>query len=151
MFQTWLLLSIAALLIWGGWGVFANLTAKYLGGFSALVWEVAGAMILGGAVLLWLAWNGTLETTGKGIGFGIATGLTYTAGLAFLFLALNQAGNPQGAPGTGGSVHTILIITALYPIVATALNYLILSEPLSTRQIVGMGVGLAGIAILVSE
>lgn len=151
MFQTWLLLSIAALLIWGGWGVFANLTAKYLAGFSALVWEVVGAMILGGIVLVWLAWNGTLEVSGRGVGFGIATGLTYTAGLAFLFLALNQVGASQENGASAGNVHTIIILTALYPIVSAAINYLVLSEPLSLRQIIGMGVGLAGIAILVSE
>lgn len=151
MFQTWILLSIAALLIWGAWGVFANLTAKHLGGFSALVWEVAGAAILGIVVLLWLAWNGALETSARGAGFGIATGVTYTAGLGFLFLALNRAGGAHSELGAAGSVHTILILTALYPVISVVLNYLLLGDPLSLRQVVGMVVGLAGIAILVSE
>lgn len=151
MFQTWLVLSVAALLIWGGWGVLANLTARYLSGFSALVWEVVGAMILGFAVLVWLTWNGTLEASARGAGFGIATGISYTAGLGFLFVALNQAAGAPTNGGSAGSVHTILIITALYPVISVVLNYLLLGEPLSLRQIIGMAVGLAGIAILVSE
>lgn len=151
MLQTWLLLSIAALLIWGGWGFFANLTARYLSGFSALVWEVVGAMILGLAVLVWLTWNGTLEASARGAWLGIATGVSYTAGLAFLFIALNHASSTPANDGSAGSVHTILIITALYPVISVVLNYLLLDEPLSLRQIVGMAVGLAGIAILVSE
>jgi putative multiple sugar transport system permease protein len=55
MFPMWLILSVAALLIWGACGLFANLTARNLGGFSALVWEVIGAMIVGGVVLGWIA------------------------------------------------------------------------------------------------
>lgn len=151
MFPTWLLLSLAALFIWGGWGMFANLAASRLGGFSALVWEVIGALIVGGIALIWLARSNGLEMQLKGATFGIATGITYTIGLAFLFLALNQANGQNGSGSSSGNVHTILILTALYPVVAVILNYFLLSEPISLRQIVGMGVGLTGIAILVSS
>ena len=151
MMQTWLILSIATLVVWGSWGLFANLTARYLGGFSALVWEVIGAMIVGLVVLGWLLRNGGLETSFRGAGFGLATGITYTIGLTFLFLALNHVGGKTSDDSSGGSVHTILILTALYPIIAVGLNYVILDEALSIRQLVGMGVGLAGIAILVSS
>jgi bacterial/archaeal transporter family protein len=150
MFPMWLILSVAALLIWGAWGLFANLTARNLGGFSALVWEVIGAMIVGGVVLGWIARNGGLETSIRGASFGLLTGITYTIGLAFLFLALNNAANKGPGETSGGSVHTILILTALYPVIAVALNYLLLDEALSPRQIVGMGIGVAGIAILVT-
>jgi bacterial/archaeal transporter family protein len=150
MFQTWLVLSIAALLIWGSWGVFANLTSRYLGGYSALVWEVAGAMVVGLVVLGWLIRNGGLETPVRGASFGILTGVTYTIGLGFLFLALTSVAGKGSGPDSGGNVHTIIVLTALYPVIAVALNYLILSEPVSPRQLLGMGIGLVGIAILVT-
>jgi bacterial/archaeal transporter family protein len=151
MLQTWILLSLAALLIWGAWGMLANLTSRELGGFSALVWEVAGAMLVGVAILGWLARTGGLETTARGATFGLLTGVSYTVGLTFLFVALNQANN-DGSGGQGsGNVQTILVLTALYPVIAALLNYFFLSEPISLRQLIGMGVGLTGIAILVTS
>jgi bacterial/archaeal transporter family protein len=151
MLQTWLLLSIVALLIWGSWGVFANLTTRYLDGFSALVWEVIGALIVGVGVLLWLARNGGLDTSGKGATFGILTGVSYTIGLTFLFLALHYLSSRQPSDGGVSHVHTVIAVTALYPVIAVVLNYLILGEALSMRQVCGMGVGLVGIAILVTS
>lgn len=151
MFSTWLLLSLAALLMWGGWGFFANLAARNLGGLSALVWEVIGAMLTGGIILLWLLRNGGLEMSVRGASFGIATGITYTVGLTFLFLALNQTSGRHDGGTSSGSVHTIFILTALYPLIVVILNYFILSEPVSLRQIIGLSFGLTGIAILMSS
>lgn len=148
--QTWLILSVAALLIWGSWGVFANLTTQYIGGFSALVWEVIGAMLVGVFVLGWLLRNGGLETATRGATFGLLTGISYTIGLTFLFLALSSVHGNQTSGGSGSQVHTVLILTALYPVLAVVLNYLVLSEPLSLRQLSGMGIGLIGIAILMT-
>ena len=151
MFPTWLILCISALLIWGAWGLFANLTARYLGGFSALVWEVIGAMMVGGIVLVWLVATQGLEVSARGASFGLATGISYTIGLAFFFLALNEASAMNGGNSSGGNVHTILILTALYPIVAVALNYFVLGDPVSLRQLIGMTMGITGIAILVTS
>jgi bacterial/archaeal transporter family protein len=150
VFQTWLILSVAALLIWGSWGVFANLTSRHLGGFSALVWEVIGALIVGVAILGWLLRNGGLETPVRGASFGILTGISYTIGLTFLFLALSSVAGKGSDSSTGGSVHTVLVLTALYPVIAVVLNYAFLSEPISARQLIGMGIGLLGIGILVT-
>lgn len=151
MIQSWLVLSLIALLIWGGWGVFANLTAKHLSGYNALIWEVAGAMVAGGVVLTWLLRNGGLDTTVRGASFGLATGITYTSGLLFLFLAMNRASQGVSSGESSGSVNTILVLTALYPVIAVALNYLFLGEPFSLRQVVGMCIGLTGIAILMTS
>jgi bacterial/archaeal transporter family protein len=151
MLQQWLILSIVALLIWGSWGLLANLTVRYLDGFSALVWEVVGALIVGVAVFIWLARNGGLETTGRGVTYGVLTGITYTVGLACLFLALHYLGSRQVHDTGSSNVHTVLVLTALYPVIAMALNYFILGEAVSIRQLFGMGIGLLGIAILVTS
>lgn len=148
--QTWLILSVAALLIWGSWGLFANLTTQYVGGFSALVWEVIGAMIVGVIVLSWLFRSEGLETSMRGATFGLLTGITYTIGLTFLFLALSSVHSGSASGGSGSQIHTVLILTALYPVLAVVLNYVVLSEPISMRQLVGMGIGLIGIGILVT-
>jgi bacterial/archaeal transporter family protein len=148
--QTWLYLSLAALLCWGAWGLFANLAARHVDGFSAVVWEVAGAMVVGGLVLVWLLRGSGVALKRGGVVFGVATGIAYTAGLVFLFLALGLVARQGGLDTPGANVHTILVLTALYPVVAVMLNYLILAEPLTARQIIGIAVGLCGIVILTS-
>ena len=145
----WLAFSIAALLIWGSWGVFANLTVRYVDGYSALVFEVIGALGVGLAVLLVITRSGGLDLAGRGILFGILTGVTYTLGLIFLFLAL-RASAPVAGQAPTGRVHTILLLTALYPLVAGVINYLVLDEPLSLRQALGIVLGLAAVTLFVS-
>lgn len=149
MLQTWLILSLAALLIWGSWGVFANLTTRYVDGFSALVWEVIGAMVVGAIILTWLFRSEGLEAGVRGATFGLLTGISYTVGLTFLFLALSSANNAETA-GNSSQVHSIIVLTALYPVVSVALSYFFLSESVSFRQLAGMGLGLIGIAVLVT-
>lgn len=90
-----------------------------------------------------------LETDPRGITFGLLTGVTYTIGLIFLFFAL-RSGVGDAVVGTGGRVHTILVITAMYPLLSAVLNYTILSEPISGRQLLGMLMGVGAIAVFVS-
>jgi drug/metabolite transporter (DMT)-like permease len=71
--------------------------------------------------------------------------------LACLLLTLHYLGSRQAHDGSSGNVHTVLVLTALYPIIATALNYVVLDEAVSLRQLTGMGIGLTGIAILVTN
>jgi drug/metabolite transporter (DMT)-like permease len=147
--KPWLLLSLATLLIWGGWGIFANLTARYMRTYSAVFWEVVGAAAVAIIVLIFFLRVTDLETNARGVTFGVLTGITYTVGLVFLFFAL-RSGVGEAAVGPGGRVHTILVITAMYPLVAAALNYTILSEPISGRQLLGMFMGVGAIAVFVS-
>ncbi len=147
--KPWLLLSLAALLTWGAWGIFANLTSQYLRSYSAIFWEVAGAAIVAIFVLLVFLRVSGLETDPKGITFGLLTGVTYTIGLIFLFFAL-RSGVGAGVAGTDGRVHTILMITAMYPLLSAVLNYTILSEPISGRQLLGMLMGVGAIVVFVS-
>lgn len=149
MLKPWLLLSLAALLIWGGWGVFANLTSQYLRSYSAIFWEVAGAAVVAVVVLVFFLRFTGLETDPKGITFGLLTGITYTIGLVFLFFAL-RSGIGDAAAGSGGRVHAVLVITAMYPLVAAVLNYTILNEPLTGRQLLGMILGVGAIVVFVS-
>lgn len=149
MLKPWLMLSLATLLIWGGWGIFANLTSQHLKSYSAIVWEVAGAALVAIVVLIFFLRFSDLETNARGVTFGLLTGVTYTVGLIFLFFAL-RSGVGEAAVGSGGRVHTILVITAMYPLVSAALNYTILGEPISGRQLLGMFLGVGAIVVFVS-
>lgn len=147
--RSWLLLSLATLLIWGVWGIFANLTAQHVRAYSAIFWEVVGAVLVAAVVLVVALRSGGLETDVRGAGFGVLTGICYTAGLLFLFFALRSGFSVAGS-GTGGRVHTILVITAMYPLLSAVLNYAILNEPISGRQLLGMLLGVGAIVVFVS-
>lgn len=147
LFLIW---SLVALAIWGLWGVFANLASRHLGSYSAIVWEVIGAAIVALIILFGFLRVTDLQADFEGMTYGILTGATYTIGLLFLFLALRAAVTSGPSNGPTGHVHTILVITAMYPLLAAVLNYIILNEPLSLRQLIGMGLGVTAIVVFVS-
>lgn len=146
--KRWLIHSFIALFVWGFWGLFGNLAARYLDAYSATFWESMGALIVGLFVLVaFLGGKGLSFKPKRGILFSILTGASYTVGLIFFFSALVIAASERSSPSPGGDVHTILIVTGMYPIVATVINYFVFDEPLSRRQLTGMGVAILAITI----
>lgn len=146
--KRWLVLSLIALFVWGFWGLFANLTSRYLDSYSAMFWESMGALIIGVFVLVvFLRVKGLRFQPKKGVGFSILTGAFYTVGLIFFFAAVGIAAATDSSSAPTGHVHTILIVTGMYPLVAAVINYFVFDEPLSKRQFLGMT--LAFIAIMI--
>lgn len=155
----WLVLSLVALLLWGLFGVFSNLASRYLDGYNATVWEAVGATMTGiviAAVLLSLL---ELQLEPRGIMFGLLTGISLHLGLLFMLFALSatSSGGSEGPAETShdftaptGKVHTVLVLTAMYPLIGAVLNYLVLGEPFSVRQLVGIFLGLVAVAIFMS-
>lgn len=141
--SSWFGLSLAALACWGVWGLFANLATRHLTPGSALVWEVVGAVIVAAVALPVVVRHGGLGLDPPGVAYAVLTGVFYTAGLAFVFLAL-AAGQTEGR---AGAVHTILVLTALYPLVASLLNLVVLGEPLSVRQLVAIPFAVTAVAL----
>lgn len=132
--SSWFGVSLAALACWGVWGVFANLASRHLTAGSALVWEVVGAVLVAAVALPLVVRHEGLGLDVAGVTYAVLTGIFYTVGLGLVFLALTRS----QAEGHPGAVHTILLLTALYPLVASLLNVVILSEPLSVRQLVAI-------------
>ena len=50
--SNWLIYSLLAFMIYGLWAFFPKLAVKYISPGSALVYEVAGALLVGFVVLL---------------------------------------------------------------------------------------------------
>ena len=146
--KQWLVSSLIALFLWGFWGLFGNLASQYLDSYSATFWESMGALVVGLFVLLvFLRVKNLRFGPGRGILFSILTGASYTIGIIFFFTALIVAAEANSSGAPTGHVHTILVVTGLYPVVAAIINYFLLKEPLSLRQLVGMGMAVVAIAI----
>jgi transporter family protein len=151
----WLVLSLVALFFWGLFGVFSNLASRYFDGYNATVWEAVGAVMTGGLVLFALLRLVDLQLEPRGVLFGVLTGISLHLGLLFMLFALNataaSVSDGLAEPATPtGKVHTILVLTAMYPLIGAVLNYLILDEPFSVRQLIGIAIGIIAIAIFMS-
>ena len=140
------MLSFGALAAWGLWGLFATLASRRLAATSALVWEVVGAVLVA-AVVLPVALRSGPTTDGIGVVQAILTGVAYTVGLVLLFAALAATGRPGG----GGSVHAVLMITALYPLVASVLALVFLQAPMTPRQLLAIPLALGAVLLLATD
>lgn len=137
-------------MVWGFWGLFFNLTSRHVDSYSAIVWEVLGAAVVAAIVLVGITRWSELRTDVRGALFGMATGVSYTVGLILAFAALRAGVGGADAAGPSGRIHAVLVLTALYPLVAIVLNLLLLSEPVSARQTVALALGLAAVVIIVT-
>ena len=129
----WLAPAAIAFVCWGIWAFLPKLTTSYLDPKSAILYEVAGGLLLGLMIFVIPGFRPALEA--RGIVLAMLTGMLGVAGaLAYLFAV------------SRGPVTIISTVTALYPILAVLLAYLFLNEPISVKQ--GLGILLGPVAIV---
>ena len=133
----WLIFAILAMLVWGFWGFFPKLATNYLSPKSVLVYEVIGAVIVGVVVLFLVNFKPKVNT--KGITFAILTGIAGSMGALFFIFAVSR-----------GETSVVVTTTALYPLITIALAFLILKEPVTLKQGVGMIFAFAAMILLSS-
>jgi len=131
--KVWFLSSLVALVMWAFWGFLPKLATRYVGPKSVLVYEVIGAILVGFVVLVLLNFN--LEFQPWGALFGVIAGVAGLAGTLFFLFALKQ-----------GEAAIVVPMTALYPLGVILLSFVVLHEPITLKQ--GLGVLLALISIL---
>lgn len=131
--ENWLLSALLAMLLYGVWAFFPKLAVSYISPLSALVYEVAGAALVGVATLIFLQFH--IEHHPKGILYALLTGVAGMGGTLFFFNAAQK-----------GKITVVVGLTALYPLVTVLLAVIFLREPLSVKEVVGLF--LAGAAIL---
>jgi transporter family protein len=131
--QTWFIFALAALLLWGVWGLFPKLATNYLSPASVFVFSGIGNLVVLIVVLVFL--NFRPDVHPRGITFAILAGLLGTlATIPFLY-AISK-----------GKASVVVPLASLYPLVTIVLSFLILREPMTLKQ--GAGIVLALIALL---
>lgn len=130
--KAWILPAFVTLVCWGIWGFIPKLTTRYISPMSAIVYESLGALAMGGIVLAILGFRPDVHA--KGICLAVATGmLGLTGALGFLFAVKS------------GKVSVVAMFTALSPLITIALGVLVLKEPITLKE--GLGIVCAFIAI----
>ncbi len=135
MNASWQIPAIIALVLYGFWGFFPKLAVNHINPASALVFEVAGAAVVGIMVALFPSTR--LETAPLGVLFALLTGLCGMAGTLFFMAAARH-----------GRISLVVSLTAMYPLITIVLARLVLAEPLSGKNIIGMVLALAAIVML---
>ncbi|PKK88107.1 MAG: hypothetical protein CVV64_20260 [Candidatus Wallbacteria bacterium HGW-Wallbacteria-1] len=123
--KDWLFYSVMATIVWGFWGFLPKLSTARLDPRSALVYGVCGSIFVG----LWVAIQHGKLLTFEPLGFTFAflTGLCGSVGGLFFLHAIKK-----------GPVSLVICLTALYPAISVLLAMLIIKEPVSARQWIGI-------------
>lgn len=137
MTHTWILPTFGAFVCWGIANFLPKVFAKQISPMSAIVYEAVGGLIVVLCVLIYLGFK--VEFSLRGGSWAILAGALGTLGALFLFFALKD-----------GKVSIVIPLVTLYPIIAVLLAFLFLKEPVSARQLAGMGCAFIAITLLAS-
>ena len=133
----WLPASIFALFSFGVWGLFTKLAITHIDSKSALIFQSIGVLMVGLVTLSLIHFKPSTDF--KGLSFGLLTGIAYGVGCFFYFMAADK-----------GKLITVVTLTALYPLVTIILSFLILKEPITLKQMLGILTAMAAIYLLSS-
>ncbi len=132
--ESWFVLTLMTLVLWGLWGFFTRLSTKYVDPKSALIYEVIGTVIVGVTVMALAGFKPQLHP--RGALFGILTGVVVTLGSVTFLYAVSQ-----------GKTAVVVTVSALYPVVTLALAFAFLHEPITFKQVMGIIAALIAIVL----
>jgi transporter family protein len=126
----WFSFSLAALGLWGVWGILSKAASQHLPAAAVYLLAVTGHL----AVIGYLGVTGglTLPWQPAGLGFALAGGVCMAFGLLSFFSAL-----------AAGPASVVVPLTALYPMVTVVLSWALLKEDLTGRHLAGIVLALA--------
>ena len=132
--DNWFVSALLALIFFGLWGFFPKLAVAHISPPSAVVYQVAGGLLVGFVALALVGFRP--ETRPMGVLFAVLTGVAGVLGTLFYYAAASR-----------GRLAVVVGMTALYPFLTILLAYFLLREPISGRQLLGMLFALAAIVL----
>ncbi len=138
---TWLLWSLATIVLWGTWGLVSKIASAGVDAFVNQLLYTAGLAPL----LIFVAWTvhkrrATERRDGRatGVFWAFLTGILGGVGNIAFFQALVK----------GGKASVVAPVTALFPMVTVLLALIFLRERLGRVQWVGLGLAFVAIYLL---
>jgi transporter family protein len=135
--QAWIPPALGAFAFWGVWALLPKFALRYVDARSAIVYQAIGvatvAFLLAASMAFKPAWDW------RGASLGVITGMLGFGGAIFYLFALSR-----------GPVGLVAVSTALYPALTILLAWLLLGEPLTPRQGVGLVFALIALVLFAS-
>jgi transporter family protein len=132
----WTPLALAALALWGVWGLLTKVAALSLPPRSVYLIGLLGYLPV--AALLLLEPGPRLPWAPAGWAAALGAGLCTAFGLFCYFKSL----------AAGGQAAVVVPLTSLYPLITVALSCLLLQETLTLRHALGLLSALAAVWLL---
>lgn len=129
----WFIFAIIALIMWGLWGFFPKLATNYINPKSVLIFQAIGSIFVTAPILISVNFRPEMHI--KGIAFAVLAGIAGAIGGLFFLYSISK-----------GEASIVVPTTALYPIITIILAFLILKEPITLKQ--GIGIIFALIAMI---
>lgn len=133
--KEWIFPALGTFIFWGFWGFIPKLTTKYISPKSAIIYEVLGGSLV--AIIVLYSLNFKPEMNPKGFALAITTGLFGFLGALCYLLAVSK-----------GPVSLVVTLTALYPVLSILLAVIILNEPITLKQGVGILLALGAMLLI---
>ena len=133
--KQWLFPAFGAFMLWGLWSFIPKFTTKYISPKSAIIFEVVGGIIFAIIVLISLKFKPDIHP--KGVLLAMSTGsIGFAGALCFLYAA------------SRGPISLVALLSALYPVIAIILAFLVLNEPITIKQGLGIVLGIGAMILL---
>lgn len=133
-----ILLSLLTVALWGGWGFESKIIVDRISPWTNQVLFSIGLVPL----VVWMAFSKNLRraagSKGKGMSYGLITGLLGGTGNIAMYLALAR----------GGKASIVIPFVGLAPLVTVVLALALLGESLNRAQILGVVLALISIYLL---
>lgn len=126
---------MACLAFWGVSRFFPKLATHHLDAKSALVFEIAGELVVAIAVLASLGFKPSFDL--RGASYAMTGGMLGAMGVYAYLVAAQR-----------GQVSQLVVLTALYPVITVILGVLVLGESMNFKQGLGMVLGLLAILLV---
>ena len=135
--KDWLLCSLLALLFLGLWAFLPRFAIDYIQPRSLLLYQVLGIVLAFTAIFA--LGSGKIEVHPIGSFVGILSGMCGITGSYFFNTAMQR-----------GKASVVLGLTALYPLVALVLVFLVFREAVTVKQGAGIAMALGAVVLLSS-
>ena len=123
--NSWILPASMTFLCWGITTIISKVTLNYINPISAMIYRTIGVFAIAVIALIFMDFKP--DTHIKGIILAISGGLIFGFSLIVYFYALKL-----------GKVSTVVLFTALYPIMPVLFGYFILKETIVLKEVIGM-------------
>jgi len=129
----WFVPAVAALILWGMWGLFQKLATNQMTPRNVYLAAVLGMIVV--ALAVFAMSDVPLQMNARGVFLALLAGICSSLG-GFLFLhAISR-----------GKASVVIPFTALYPLVTIILSVTVLNETITARQ--GLGIVMALISMV---
>ncbi|HXY55736.1 MAG TPA: EamA family transporter [Nitrospirota bacterium] len=129
----WFVPAVAALILWGVWGLFQKLATNQMTPRNVYLAAVLGMIVV--ALAVFAMSDVPLQMNARGVFLALLAGICSSLG-GFLFLhAISR-----------GKASVVIPFTALYPLVTIILSVTVLNETITARH--GLGIVMALISMV---